>query len=244
MQMTRNFLFPLVLVLATISVAGCTGVSVPSPAPAQTTPVPADIPQQSLTPASSTATAGQILPPKGETQTYRANLTDMNKDVLTREEFLLVNQQYMAFLAKELGQEKAEKMMNDEYTRSVGPSLLDPSSGNDTLISIIIDPVGEHVTGETFAIGGSTNLPPGRELTLAVFRGNYDRPIPPGEDSWRDPVLRTAVVQANSSSINTWSYRLDTTGMAGDDYLVYVRESQKEAFYTSTLFHLFSRDGT
>jgi hypothetical protein len=36
---------------------------------------------------------------------------------------------------------------------------------------------------------------------------------------------------------------MDTTGMAGDDYLIYVRESQKDAFYTNTLFHLFSRDG-
>jgi len=55
--------------------------------------------------------------------------------------------------------------------------------------------------------------------------------------------LRTAVVLANTSSKNTWSYRMDTTGMAGDDYLIYVRESQKDAFYTNTLFHLFSRDG-
>jgi hypothetical protein len=125
----------------------------------------------------------------------------------------------------------------------MGPSLLDPSSGNETLISIIFDPVGDHVAGETFTISGSTNLPPGRELTLAVFRGNYDRPIPPGEDSWHDPVLRTAVVQANTSSKNTWSYPLDTTGMAGDDYLIYIRESQMDAFYTNTLFHLFSRDG-
>jgi len=134
-------------------------------------------------------------------------------------------------------------MMNDEYTRSIGPSLLDPSSGNDTLISIIIDPVGDHVAGETFNISGSTNLPPGRELTLAVFRGNYERPIPPCEDAWRDPVLRTAVVKAGTSPENIWSYRMDTTGMAGDYYLIYVRESQKDAFSANTLFHLFSRDG-
>jgi len=183
------------------------------------------------------------LPPKGETQTYRANITDMNKNPLAREQFLAGNREYLSFLAKEIGQEKAEKMVNDEYTRAIGPSLLDPSSGNDTLIIIIIDPVGDHVAGEIFNITGSTNLPPGRELTLAVFPGNYDRPIPPCEDAWHDPVLRTAVVQANISSGNTWSYRLETTGLAGDDYLIYVRESQKDAFTTNTLFHLFSREG-
>ncbi|MFA6332849.1 MAG: hypothetical protein WCX22_07855 [Methanoregula sp.] len=245
----HNFLVSWILVLAMISIAGCTGVSVPF-TPFETNPVPAETPQspdnlqQSLTNASSTVTAERTLPPKGETQSYRANITDMNKDPLTREEFLEVNQEYMAFLAKELGQEKAEQMMNDKYSRAIGPSLLDPSSGNDTLISIIIDPVGDHVAGETFNISGSTNLPPGRELTLAIFQGNYDRPIPPGEESWQDPVLRTAFVQVNTSSPNTWSYRMDTTGMAGDDYLIYVRESQKDAFYANTLFHLFSRDGT
>jgi hypothetical protein len=245
----RNFLVPWILVLVMISAAGCTGVSVPSPAPSATTPVPAEIPppdnpQQSLPHDNGTVTVECTLPPKGETLTYRANITDMNKNPLTREQFLAVNREYISYLAKEIGPEKAEQMMNDEYTRSIGPSLLDPSSGNDTLISITIDPVGDHVAGETFNITGSTNLPPGRELTLAVFRGNYGRPIPPCEDAWRDPVLRTAIVQGGTLPENTWSYRMDTTGMAGDDYLIYVRESQKDAFYTNTLFHLFSREGT
>jgi len=245
----RNFLFPWILILAMISSAGCTGVSVPSHTPFETNAVPAEIPpspdilHQSLTHDNNTVTVESTLPPKGETQSYRAIITDMNKNPLTREQFLAVNREYLAFLAKEIGQEKAEQMVNDEYSRAIGPSLLDPSSGNDTLISIIIDPVGDHVAGETFNISGSTNLPPGRELTLALFRGNYERPIPPGEDSWHDPVQRIAVVQASTSSKNIWSYRMDTTGMAGDDYLIYVRESQKDAFYANTLFHLFSRDG-
>ena len=246
----RNFLFSWTLVLAVISVAGCTGVSEPSPIPVATNPVLTvtplfpENPQQSISPDNGTVTVDCTLPPKGETLTYRANITDMNKNPLTRAQFLEVNREYLSTLAKEIGQETAEKMVNDEYTRGIGPSLLDPSSGNDTRISITIDPVGEHVTGEIFTITGSTNLPPGRELTLAVFRGNYERPIPPCENSWHDPVLRTTVVQVNTSSQNTWSYRMDTIGMAGDDYLIYVRESQKDAFSTNTLFHLFSRDGT
>ena len=245
----RNFLVPWILVLVLISVAGCMGVSAPASFVSGTNPVPADIPQSqdSLPPSfhddNTTVTAESTLPPKGETQSYRANITDMNKDPLTREEFLEVNREYMAFLAKEIGQEKAEQMLNDEYSRAMGPSLLDPSSGSDTLISIVIDPVGDHVVGESINISGSTNLPPGTELTLAVFRGNYERPIPPGQDAWVDPVLRTAVVRANTSSQNTWSYRMDTAGMAGDDYLIYARESRKDAFSANTRFHLFSRDG-
>jgi hypothetical protein len=244
----RNFLIPWILVLALIWFAGCTGVSGPFPAPSETTLVPAESPaspdnqQQSPAHDNSTVTVERTGSPEGGTVAYRANITDMNKNPLTRDQFLATNREYIAFLGKELRQEKAEQIVNAEYFRLIGPSLLDPLSGNDTLISISIDPVGDHVAGETFTISGSTNLPPGRELTLAVFRGNYDRPIPPGEDAWRDPIMRTAVVQANMSSENIWSYRMDTTGMAGDDYLVYVRESQKDEFYTNTLFHLFSPD--
>lgn len=249
MHTMRNSLFSLILVLAIICVAGCTGVSSPSTTHSGTNPVPAEtIPSsdnrhQSIIVDNNTATVESTLPPKGETQTYRANLTDMNKNSMTRKQFLETNREYTAYLAKEIGQEAAEKMMNDEYSRSVGPSLLDSSSGSETFISIVIDPIGDHAVNGTFNISGSTNLPPGRELTLAVFRGNYDRPIPPGKDSWHDPVLRTAVVQANAPSNNTWSYRMDTTGMIPDDYLVYVRESQKNAFQASALFHMFSRDG-
>ncbi|MGB7787337.1 MAG: hypothetical protein WBL42_01080 [Methanoregula sp.] len=76
-------------------------------------------------------------------------------------------------------------------------------------------------------------------LPLSRVRGNYFRAIPPGEDPWHDPVVRTAVVQAGQSSKNTWSYRMNTTGLVPDDYLVYVRETQKDAFLSNTLFHLF-----
>jgi len=176
----------------------------------------------------------------GDTRTYPMNITHSTGSNLTREEFREVNREYMAFLAKELGQEKAEQMINDEYTRSMELVLLDPSSGNDTLISIAIDPVGVHAAGETFKITGTTNLPPGRELTLVIFAGNYDRPIPPCKDPWHDPVPRTTVVQAGDSSKNTWSYTLNTTGFKSDDYLIYVRETQKEgAFLTNSLFHLY-----
>ena len=141
----RNFLVPWILVLAMISVAGCTG-ELCRPRTLQTNALPAetlmspDNPQQSLPYDKGTVTVECTLPPKGETLTYRANITDMNKNPLTREQFLAVNREYLSYLAKEIGQEKAEKMVNDEYTRSIGPSLLDPSSGNDTLISITIDP--------------------------------------------------------------------------------------------------------
>lgn len=171
---------------------------------------------------------------------YPMNITHAKKNTMSREEFLEVNREYLAFLAKELGQEKAEQMMNDEYTRSMELSLLDPSSGNDTPITITIDPVGFWAAGRTFEITGTTNLPPGRELTLVIFAGNYDRAILPCEDPWENPVLRTAVVQAGDASINTWSYTLNTSGFEPDDYLIYVRETEKEdVFLTSSLFHLY-----
>lgn len=240
----RNLLILTVLALAVVITAGCTEISGPPQ-------VHSDIPQDA---ADTLASDTRSAPPSndngtavmdcvdrtGEPRSYPMNITDANKNPMSRKEFFEVNREYMSFLAKEIGQEKAEQMINDEFSRAIENSLLDPSSGNDTLISIIIDPVGVHTVSETFDISGSTNLPPGRELTLVIFRGNYDRAILPCEDPWHDPVLRTAVVQAGQSSKNTWSYRMNTTGLVSDDYLIYVRESQREGvFLTNTQFHLF-----
>ena len=240
----RNLLILALLALAIGITAGCTEISAPPKAHS-------DIPYSTAdTLASDTriepisndngTTAKDCIDRTGEPRSYPMNITDANKNPLSRKEFFEVNREYMAFLAKEIGQEKAEQMINDEFSRAMGNSLLDPSSGNDTLISISIDPVGVHTAGETFDISGSTNLPPGRELTLVIFRGNYDRAILPCEDPWHDPVLRTAVVQAGESSKNTWSYCMNTSGLVSDDYLVYVRESQKEGvFLTNSLFRLY-----
>lgn len=240
----RNLATLMVLVVVAVSTAGCTGVSAPTqihsnpPQVIADTLMPAYPPTSPVTENGTAATAGNTTP-SDESRSYPMNITDANKNPMTREQFLEANREYIAYLAKEIGEEKAENMVNDEYRRSMGLLLLDPSSGDDTLISLVIDPVGDHVNGEIFNITGSTNLPPGRELTLVIFRGNYDRVIPPGEDPWHDPVVRTTVVQAGPSSKNIWSYRMDTTGLIPDDYLVYVREIRNDAFLASTLFHLF-----
>lgn len=239
-----NLAFLGVLVLAVVCTAGCTGVSgsaqIHPDTPQGTAEILAPDTRPEPTSKDNSTAALDCIERTGEPRTYPLNVTDVNKNSLTRQEFLEVNREYMAFLAKEVGQEKAEQIMNDKYSRAMGNSLLDPSSGNDTRISIIIDPVGVHTAGETFDISGSANLPPGRELTLVIFPGNYDRAILPCEDPWHDPVLRTAVVQAGQSSKNTWSYAMNTSGLVSDDYLIYVRESQKEkVFLTNTLFHLY-----
>lgn len=239
----RNFAFLAVLVLAAVSTAGCTGVSGPHQIQTDilqgTTDTLAPVTRPEPPHNDNGTAATDCIERSGETKSYPINITDANKNPLTRKEFLEVNREYIEFLAKELGEDKAIKIVNDEYSRSIAPLLLDPASGEDTRISIVVDPVGVHTAGETFDISGSTNLPPGRELTLVIFRGNYNREILPCEDPWHDPVLRTAVVQKNLSSQNTWSYRLNTTGFIRDDYLVYVRESRNDRFLTNTLLHLY-----
>ena len=240
----RNLLILAILAFTVAITAGCTSLFEPQ----QVHPGISYHTNNTLTPdlrpespGNETRNATRLcIESTGVTRTYPMNITDANKNTLSREQFLEVNREYMALLAKDIGQEKAEQMINDEYTRSMEQVLLDPSSGNDTLISISIDPVGVHAAGRTFEINGTTNLPPGTELTLNIFAGNYDRAILPCEDSWHDPVMRTAVVQAGDLSKNTWSYTLNTTGFESDDYLIYVRETQKEGvFLTSSLFHLY-----
>lgn len=99
-------------------VAGCTGGNLSSPVPSGTNAVPAETPlspdnqHHSLTQDNGTETVECTLPPKGETLTYRANITNRNKNPLTRAQFLEVNREYLSYLAKEIGQEAAEKMVN------------------------------------------------------------------------------------------------------------------------------------
>ena len=239
----RNLLILSILAFTVVMAAGCTSLSEPQkdhsddPYSIEITPAP-DPGLESTQSKTDTNTENCI--ERTAITSYPMNITHARQNILSREQFLEVNREYLAYLAKEIGQEKAEQMMNDEYTRLKWPVLLDPSSGNDTLITITIDPVGSWAAGRTFEITGTTNLPPGRELTLVIFAGNYDRAILPCEDPWENPVLRTAVVQAEDSSINTWSYTLNTTGFESDDYLIYVRETEKEgAFLTNSLFHLY-----
>jgi len=243
----RNVVFFLVLVCAVAFTAGCTGVSGPSQIHSGTPNGTMETLAPDITPESRSQDNGTPDPGcignTGETRSYPANITDMNKNPMSRTQFFEANREYYRFLVKELGEEKAKKMLNDEYIRGAKYTLLDPSSGDDTLISIVIDPVEVRVAGEIVNITGSTNLPPGRELSLVIFRGNYDRSISPCEDPWHDPVVRRAVVKAGrSSEKNTWSYLMNTTGLVPDDYLVYVRETKNEgAFLTNTMFHLYQR---
>ncbi len=240
----RNLMFLLVLVLAAVIAAGCAEVSEQQqvqPGIQYSTENPPTPDLWAESPGNETVNAdGDCIERTGAPASYPMNITHARENTLSREEFFEVNRKYLAYLAKELGQEKAEQMIHEQYSRLKGPVLLDPSSGNDTLISIIIDPVGVYTAGETFEINGTTNLPPGRELTLVIFPGNYGRVILPCEDPWHDPVLRTAVVLAGDSSKNTWTYTLNTTGLVSDDYLIYVRETQKEGvFLTRSQFHLY-----
>lgn len=238
----RNLVILTILAIIVV-IAGCTGFSGQQPAEPGIPYSMEQTPAPDLRPGSSGnetgAAAGNCIERTGTTS-YPMNITRARENVMSRAEFMEGNREYMEYLAENIGQEKAEQMMNDEYTRSMGSVLLGPSSGNDTLISITIDPVGYHAAGRTFEITGTTNLPPGRELTLVIFAGNYDRAILPCEDPWHNPVKRTAVVQAGGASGNTWSYTLNTSGFASDDYLIYVRETEKEnVFLANSLFHLY-----
>jgi hypothetical protein len=247
----RNLAFLVVLALAVVITAGCTLVSEPPQ-------IHSDIPQgtaETLAPDTrpepiskdNSTAAMDCIERTGEPISYPVNFTHVNEDPITgkpflktnRSQFLELNREYIAYLVKEVGEEKANKIVYDKWNLSNSLSLLDPSSGDETLISVIIDTVGVHTAGETFDISGSTNLPPGRELTLIIFRGNYDRAILPCEDPWHDPVLRTAVVQTGQSPKNNWSYTMNTSGLISDDYLVYVKETRSGGFHANTLFHLY-----
>lgn len=236
----RNLLWLVVIALAIFIIAGCTGILAgAAPASGPVGPLPAS--SEPVSHDKGPVTDDGFTQSSPETKSYHANLTQANAHPLTRKEFLDSNREYMLYLSGHVGNDTAEKIVNDEYTRSITPLLLNPGTGDDTLVSLTIDPIGNHAAGAIIDIGGSTNLPADTELTLVLFRGNFLRPISPDDEAWHDPISRTAYVLDNSSLPNTWKYTLDSYGLVPDDYVVYVRESLREPYRANTVFSLLPR---
>jgi len=80
------------------------------------------------------------------------------------------------------------------------------------------DPIGIHSVGDTFAITGTTNLPPGEELEYAVLTSTFN----PGGPQFGNPSNQTGttrVVRGNASN-STWSFVVNSAGFRPDEYLV------------------------
>ncbi len=87
--------------------------------------------------------------------------------------------------------------------------------------STFINPVGEHMTGDQFTIGGSTNLAAGDNLLVQVTSSSF-YPTKKTRPSGVSGASGMVTVIQGSEGYNQWSFKVNTTGWTPDEYLVQV----------------------
>jgi len=84
-----------------------------------------------------------------------------------------------------------------------------------------INPVGDHLTGDQFTIGGSTNLATGDNLLVQVTSASF-YPTKKTQPSGVSGASGMVTVVQGSEGYNQWSFKVNTTGWIPDEYIVQV----------------------
>ena len=84
-----------------------------------------------------------------------------------------------------------------------------------------INPVGDHVTGDQFTIGGSTNLAAGDNLLVQVTPSSF-YPTRKTQPSGISGTSGMVTVVQGTTGRNSWSFKVNTTGWTPDEYIVQV----------------------
>jgi hypothetical protein len=89
-------------------------------------------------------------------------------------------------------------------------------------LPVTVDPVPYRYDGEMFAVGGTTTLTPGEELTISLVPGSFPvrEGVPsPKNDGTRGVVGKTRVESGNNG-VNRWSFNVNTTGLDPTTYVI------------------------
>ena len=85
----------------------------------------------------------------------------------------------------------------------------------------LIDPIGDHYTGDKFTISGSTNLAAGDDLMVEVVSSSF-KPTQKSEGSEFSGASGAIKVVPGSGGYNRWSFDVDATAFKPDEYIVKV----------------------
>ena len=103
---------------------------------------------------------------------------------------------------------------------------------------ISIDPVTDHITGESFIITGTTNLSAGEEILVEVY--SPDHMLGPKGTMYSGSVGTVKVVKGNNGR-NSWSYIVAPSDLKPDKYRVVVSSYGSEPG-DSRLFTILERN--
>ncbi len=90
---------------------------------------------------------------------------------------------------------------------------------------ISLDPVTDHLTGESFIITGTTNIMPGNELLIEISPLNRTRSIRGVNTS--GSAGRVTIKQGPDGK-NTWSYAISSSDLLPDEYRIVVSSYQAD----------------
>jgi len=90
---------------------------------------------------------------------------------------------------------------------------------------ISLDPVTDHLTGESFIITGTTNIMPGSELLIEISPLNHTRSIRGINTS--GSAGRVTVKQGPDGK-NTWSFPISSSDLLPDEYRIVVSSYQSD----------------
>jgi len=95
-----------------------------------------------------------------------------------------------------------------------------------------IDPIGNHIVGDSFVITGSTNLAIGDALAVEVISSSF-RPTTKQQSGEFSGASGTVYV-GKGSGLNRWSFPVDSAGWKPDEYIVTVSAIVQEATASTT----------
>lgn len=96
-----------------------------------------------------------------------------------------------------------------------------------------IQPIGDHSVGDKFTISGSTNLAVGDNLQVDVYSSSF-KPTSKNQPSGFSGASGMVQVQPGSGSLNQWSFPIDTSTFAPDEYIVTVSGITQDVHGSST----------
>lgn len=105
--------------------------------------------------------------------------------------------------------------------------------------SAMISPVGDHAVGDTFTIGGSTNLAVGDQLLVEITSSSF-APTSKNQDSGFSAASGMVTVVPGSGGYNRWSFDVDASTFRPDEYIVKISGVTTEVTGT-TMFNIVNR---
>jgi trimeric autotransporter adhesin len=105
-----------------------------------------------------------------------------------------------------------------------------------------INPIGDRQTGDKFTINGTTSLAPGDDLMVEIYSSSYV-PTTKTQSSGFSGGSGVVKVVAGSGGRNTWSFDVDASTFAPDEYLVKVSGVLQDVT-ASTTFNIVQCSGS